>query len=91
MNEIEVYCRKNTILYIYKTHVIISYFGEKIKKEIKSGQDVLDTLCQLLNENKSIYNYITIVNDVIFMTQNFELNLKKKLILDNLEVKIVEI
>lgn len=91
MNEIEVYCRRNTILYIYKTYIIVSYFRNKIKKDIKQNDNILDTLCSLLNENKNIPNFINIANDIIFMTQNFELALKKKLVLDNLEVKIVEI
>lgn len=91
MNEIEVYCRRNTILYIYKTYIVVSYFGNKIKKDIKQNDDILDTLCNLLNENKNIPNFINITNDIIFMTQNFELTLKKRLVLDNLEVKIVEI
>lgn len=91
MNEIEVYCRRNTILYIYETYITVSYFGNKIKKDIEQNKDILDTLCSLLNENKNIPNFINITNDIIFMTQNFELTLKKRLVLDNLEVKIVEI
>jgi hypothetical protein len=91
MNEIEVYCRRNTILYIYETYIIVSYFGNKIKKDIEQNKDILDTLCSLLNENKNIPNFINITDDIIFMTQNFELTLKKRLVLDNLEVKIVEI
>ena len=91
MNEIDVYCRKNTTLYIYKTYIKITYFGNEISESIVLDEDVFETLCRLFNNNKNAPNLKNMLDDINIMMQDFEQNLKKKLIFDDFCVKVISI
>ena len=91
MNEVDVYCRKNTILYIYPNYIKVTYFGNEITEYIKDKEDIFETLNRLFNNNKNISNLENIVNDIIIMTQDFEQKLRKKLVFNDFSVNVISI
>jgi hypothetical protein len=91
MNEVDVYCRKNTILYIYSNYIKVTYFGNEITESIKDKEDIFETLNRLFNNNKNISNLENIVNDIIIMTQDFEQKLRKKLVFNDFSVNVISI
>lgn len=91
MNEVDVYCRRNTILYIYSNYIKVTYFGNEITESIKDNEDIFETLNRLFNNNKNISNLENIINDIIIMTQDFEQKLRKKLVFNDFSVNVISI
>ena len=91
MNEVDVYCRRNTILYIYPNYIKITYFGNEITESIKDKEDIFETLCRLFNNNKNAPNLKNMIDDIIIMTQDFEQKLRKKLVFNDFSVNVISI